>query len=82
MSLFARDLERGMNEVEVGSGHRKVTILAGLGWMFDAMDIGLLAFVVAALAAEWDLAQISSYSLLVTPKASLATRKCCKVACL
>jgi putative MFS transporter len=57
MSLFARDLERGMDEAEVGSGHRKVTILAGLGWMFDAMDIGLLAFVVAALAAEWDLSQ-------------------------
>ncbi len=46
-----------MDEAEVGPGHRKVTVLAGLGWMFDAMDIGLLAFVVAALAAEWDLSQ-------------------------
>ena len=57
MGVLARDVERGLDEVEVGSGHRKVTVLAGLGWMFDAMDIGLVSFVVAALAAEWGLSQ-------------------------
>jgi len=31
--------------------------LAGLGWMFDAMDIGLLSFVLVALAQEWGLSQ-------------------------
>jgi putative MFS transporter len=41
----------------VGAGHRRVTVLAGLGWMFDAMDIGLLSFVLVALAQEWGLSQ-------------------------
>lgn len=28
---------------------------AGLAWMFDAMDVGILSFVIAALAADWAL---------------------------
>ncbi len=31
--------------------------MAGLGWMFDAIDIGLLSFVLVALAQEWGLSQ-------------------------
>ena len=46
-----------MDAQPVGAGHRKVTLLAGLGWMFDAMDIGLLSFVLVALASEWGLSQ-------------------------
>ncbi|WP_042352157.1 MFS transporter [Bacillus massiliigorillae] len=34
---------------------RKLLSVAGLGWMFDAMDVGILSFVLAALAAEWNL---------------------------
>jgi MFS transporter, putative metabolite:H+ symporter len=41
----------------VGREHRRVTLLSGLGWMFDAMDIGLLSFVLVALAQEWGLSQ-------------------------
>lgn len=40
-----------------GVGHRRVTLLAGLGWMFDAMDVGLLSFVMVVLAREWGLSQ-------------------------
>ena len=46
-----------MDAQAVGAGHRRVTVLAGLGWMFDAMDIGLLSFVLVALAQEWGLSQ-------------------------
>ncbi|EMR07067.1 Putative niacin/nicotinamide transporter NaiP [Bhargavaea cecembensis DSE10] len=28
---------------------------AGLAWMFDAMDVGILSFVIAALAVDWAL---------------------------
>ncbi|WP_229750202.1 MFS transporter [Paenibacillus nasutitermitis] len=28
---------------------------AGLSWLFDAMDVGLLSFIVAALSVDWDL---------------------------
>lgn len=34
---------------------RKLLGIAGLGWMFDAMDVGILAFIIAALQNEWGL---------------------------
>jgi putative MFS transporter len=33
----------------------KLLGIAGLAWMFDAMDVGILSFVIAALAADWGL---------------------------
>ena len=29
--------------------------IAGLGWLFDALDVGILSFVIAALAIDWSL---------------------------
>jgi MFS transporter, putative metabolite:H+ symporter len=34
---------------------RKLLGIAGMGWMFDAMDIGMLSFIIAALKIEWQL---------------------------
>jgi MFS transporter, putative metabolite:H+ symporter len=34
---------------------RKLLGIAGMGWMFDAMDVGMLSFIIAALKVEWDL---------------------------
>ncbi|WP_373457817.1 MFS transporter [Paenibacillus wynnii] len=34
---------------------RKLLFSAGISWMFDAMDVGMISFVVAALAKEWKL---------------------------
>ncbi|WP_027408084.1 MFS transporter [Anoxybacteroides tepidamans] len=34
---------------------RKLLGIAGLGWMFDAMDVGMLSFIIAALQKEWNL---------------------------
>lgn len=42
-----------MKEKEVSK--RKLLGIAGLGWMFDAMDVGILSFVLAALAVDWGL---------------------------
>lgn len=33
----------------------KLLGVAGVGWLFDAMDVGILSFVIAALAVEWGL---------------------------
>ncbi|PSL40512.1 putative MFS transporter [Planomicrobium soli] len=33
----------------------KLLGIAGLGWLFDAMDVGILAFVIAALHQDWNL---------------------------
>ncbi|MBB6444045.1 MFS transporter [Bacillus benzoevorans] len=35
--------------------NRKLLLVAGSGWMFDAMDVGILSFVIAALKVDWDL---------------------------
>jgi putative MFS transporter len=34
---------------------RKLLFSAGLSWLFDAMDVGMISFIVAALAVEWHL---------------------------
>lgn len=33
----------------------KLLAIAGVGWLFDALDVGILSFVIAALAVEWNL---------------------------
>lgn len=33
----------------------KLLGVAGVGWLFDAMDVGILSFVIAALAIDWGL---------------------------
>ncbi|WP_445489038.1 MFS transporter [Niallia sp. 03133] len=38
---------------EVSNG--KLLGVAGLGWMFDAMDVGMLSFIIAALKVDWGL---------------------------
>ena len=37
------------------SQHRRLVIGSGLGWALDAMDVGLISFVMAALATQWGL---------------------------
>ena len=34
--------------------HRRLVLGSGTGWALDAMDVGLISFVMAALAKEWD----------------------------
>jgi len=34
---------------------RKLLLSAGISWLFDAMDVGMLSFIAAALKVEWGL---------------------------
>ncbi len=34
---------------------RKLLFSAGLSWLFDAMEVGMISFIVAALAVDWHL---------------------------
>jgi MFS transporter, putative metabolite:H+ symporter len=34
---------------------RKLLWLAGLGFLFDSMDVGILSFIIAAIKSEWNL---------------------------
>ncbi|HMS38405.1 MAG TPA: MFS transporter, partial [Arachnia sp.] len=35
--------------------HGRLLFGSGIGWALDAMDIGLISFIMAALAAQWQL---------------------------
>jgi len=35
--------------------HRRLLVGSGVGWALDAMDVGLISFVMAALAVQWGL---------------------------
>ncbi len=38
-----------------GFSKNRLLFIAGLGWLFDAMDVGLLSFILAALKQDWQL---------------------------
>ena len=42
-------LER-LEKLPVGSFHYKLLAVTGLGWLFDAMDTGLISFVLPILS--------------------------------
>ena len=46
---------RGLGGLRFNAQHRKLITGSGVGWALDAMDVGLISFVMAALAAEWGL---------------------------
>lgn len=49
------DIISRLERIPVGRFHYKLLCITGLGWMFDAMDTGIIAFVLPALAKEWGL---------------------------
>ncbi|MDR0771355.1 MAG: MFS transporter [Burkholderiales bacterium] len=44
-----------MAAAELRISRNKLLTIAGLGWMFDALDVGLLSFIMAALKHDWGL---------------------------
>ncbi|EPC72198.1 major facilitator superfamily permease [Lacticaseibacillus paracasei subsp. paracasei Lpp71] len=40
------------------SGHTRLIVGIGVAWLFDAMDVGMLSFVIAALHSEWQLSTV------------------------
>lgn len=37
--------------------HRRLLVGSGIGWALDAMDVGLVAYVLLALTVQWDLSR-------------------------
>lgn len=40
--------------------HGRLLGTAGIGWALDAMDVGLISFVIAALAQQWQLSHVET----------------------
>lgn len=46
---------RRLDDLPFGRRHLKVLTGSGVGWALDAMDVGLISFIITALIAEWSL---------------------------
>lgn len=44
-----------MEKKKQAVSNNKLLGIAGLGWMFDALDVGMLSFIIVALQKEWSL---------------------------
>lgn len=44
-----------LDRLPLGRFHRRLVLASGLGWAFDAMDVGLISFAIVAIAREWGL---------------------------
>lgn len=44
-----------LDSLPVTRKHARIVGVSGLGWAMDAMDVGLISFVMAALAVQWSL---------------------------
>lgn len=44
-----------LDALPVNRRHVKLLTSSGIGWALDAMDVGLISFIMAALAAQWSL---------------------------
>jgi putative MFS transporter len=55
MAMTTVKTTRGEHVAEHTISQRKLLGIAGLGWMFDAMDVGMLSFIIAALKEDWGL---------------------------
>lgn len=49
------DMISRLERIPVGKFHYRLLAITGLGWMFDAMDTGIIAFVLPALTKTWGL---------------------------
>ncbi|MDR7330520.1 MFS transporter [Corynebacterium guangdongense] len=44
-----------LDRLPVTAKHHKLLVGSGIGWALDAMDVGLISFIMAALAVQWSL---------------------------
>lgn len=49
------DLISRVQRIPVGKFHYTLLWMIGFGWMFDAMDTGMISFIMAELAKDWKL---------------------------
>jgi len=49
------DIINRLEQMPVSRFHYKLLLMAGMGWLFDAMDTGIIAFVLPVLMAKWQL---------------------------
>ena len=51
----ASSLSERLDRLPFPRRHLRVLTGSGIGWALDAMDVGLISFIIAALAVQWSL---------------------------
>ena len=54
-SASSQSKNERLDRLPVTSKHKKLLVGSGVGWALDAMDVGLISFIMAALAVHWNL---------------------------
>lgn len=54
------DLVSRVQRLPIGRFHYNLLWMVGLGWMFDAMDTGIIAFIMTKLVHDWSLTSVES----------------------
>lgn len=54
-NLAAATRSQRLDQLPVTRKHARLLGVSGLGWALDAMDVGLISFIMAALAVQWNL---------------------------
>lgn len=49
------DLLSRVQQLPIGRFHYTLLFVIGLGWMFDAMDTGLIAFILTRISEDWQI---------------------------
>lgn len=55
MTIGETAISKRLERLPVSWLHYKLLIIHGFGWLFDAMDVGIVTFVMVALAIDWKL---------------------------
>ena len=58
------DLVKELQRLPVGRFHYQLLLMIGLGWLFDAMDTGLISFILARLTEAWTLSATQKASIV------------------
>ena len=68
------DILSRLQALPPGRFHYKLLVLVGIGWLFDAMDTGIVSFILPALGKEWSSTAKSAMVLSsVSPERWLIT---------
>lgn len=54
------NLAARLDDLPFTKRHARVLTGSGLGWALDAMDVGLISFILAALTQQWDISKAES----------------------
>ncbi|MEB3753289.1 MFS transporter [Acinetobacter sp. MD2(2019)] len=54
------DIISRVQRLPIGKFHYRLLWVVGLGWMFDAMDTGMIAFIMAKMVKDWSLSPAES----------------------